>query len=108
MGFPQAAPSALPENHVEDQKFNNALETLKRYIESTNAKLLHAERKASECKSKLEIAERHGWDSERRRQEAEKQREELETKRREELKAHSEFKAKLAPIVAQLRNFTGS
>jgi outer membrane receptor for Fe3+-dicitrate len=105
MGFP--TPSALPDYLAKDIVFCNAAETLRAYVESTESKLLHAERKASEYKSKLEIAERHGWDSERRRQQAEKRYEESESKRREEIKEQSESKAALATIVAQLQSLTG-
>ena len=105
MGF--QAPHALPETLVNDNAFRNAVETLKTYVDSAESKILHAERKTAEYKSKLEIAERHGWDSERRRQEAEKRYEELESKRRDEIKDQTELKAKLAPILAQLQNITG-
>jgi hypothetical protein len=105
MGFPMR--SDLPDPLVKDSVFRNAVERLKTYVELAEAKLMHAERQAAENKSKLEIAERHGWDSERRRQQAEKRCEELESKRREEIKEQNELKAKLAPIVAQLQDFTG-
>ena len=106
MGF--SAPSELPDTVVKDDVFRNAVEILKTYVESAESKLLHAERYASEYKSKLETAERYAWDSNRRRQEAEKRYEELESKAGEEIKEQTEQKAKLASIVAQLQNLTGS
>jgi chromosome segregation ATPase len=164
MGF--SAPSELPDTVVKDDVFRNAVEILKTYVESAESKLLHAERYASEYKSKLEIAarrasgwdsdrrieeaerqaseykskleiaerrgsdsdrrieeaerraseskskletaERYAWDSNRRRQEAEKRYEELKSKAGEEIKEQTEQKAKLASIVAQLQNLTGS
>ena len=102
-----SAPLELLDTVVKEDAFRNAVETLKTYVDSAESKLLHAERKASEHKSKLEIAERHGWESERRRQEAEKRYEELESQRREENNEQTELKAKLAAIVAQLQNVAG-
>jgi len=99
LGVP--VPSASPDTLFRDDVFRNAVETLRTYLDS-------AERKASEYKAKLEIAEKNGRESERRRQETEKRYEELEARRCEEIKEQSEFKAKLAPILAQLQNFTDS